>query len=87
MLIYKGKSTLTVTACSQHEINYALDKFHFTKLEMVEGLKYLGYKLKPNGYKIANWTWLIAKLEKRLSIWYHRFFSCAGRLTLIKSVL
>lgn len=68
MLINDGKSTLTVKTCSHHKINYALDKFLFTKLELVEGLKYLGYKLKPNGYKIADWTSLITKLEKRLSI-------------------
>lgn len=43
-----------VTTCSQHEINFALDRFHFTELELVEGLKYMGYKLKPIGYKIAD---------------------------------
>jgi len=52
-----------------------------------DGLKYLGYKLKPTGYKIANWTWLIAKLEKRLSLWYFKYLSWVGRLTVIKSVL
>lgn len=56
MLINEGKSTLMVTTCFQHEINYVLDRFHFTQLELVEGLKYLGYKLKPIGYNIADWT-------------------------------
>lgn len=87
MIINEGKSTLTVAPCTQHEIHYALDRFNFTLIALEEGLKYLGYKLKSIGYKIADWTWLIAKLEKRLSTWYLRFLSCASYLTLIKSVL
>lgn len=78
MIINDGKSTLTVTTYSQHEIHYALHRFHFTQIDLEEGLKYLGYKLKLIGYKIVNWTWLIAKLEKRLNIWYLRFLSHAG---------
>jgi len=54
---------------------------------MEEGLRYLGYKLKPLGYRITDWIWLIVKLEKRLNIWYHRYLSRVGRLTLIKGVL
>lgn len=47
----------------------------------------MGYRMKPLGYKIANWTWLISKLERRLDIWYHKYLSRAGRLVLIKVVL
>lgn len=47
----------------------------------------MGYELKPLGYRIADWVWLIAKLEKRLNIWYLKYLSRVGRLTLIKSVL
>eukprot|EP00253_Pinus_taeda_P035638 PITA_35638 len=57
------------TAYTQHQIQFALHCFRFTQLGLVEGLKYLGYKLKPLSYKIADWTWLIAKMDKRLNIW------------------
>lgn len=36
--------------------------------EIGEGLKYLGYFLKPNGYSVANWRWLIKKVHRRLNI-------------------
>eukprot|EP00253_Pinus_taeda_P035540 PITA_35540 len=63
-------------------------KATFSLFQVVrDGLKYLGYKLKPLGYKIAYWTWLISKLEKVLNTWYLKYLSRAGRLTLIKSVL
>jgi hypothetical protein len=34
-----------------------------------------------------DWIWLIAKLEKRLHVWIHRWLSRAWRLVLIKLVL
>eukprot|EP00253_Pinus_taeda_P036677 PITA_36677 len=52
-----------------------------------DGIKYLGFRLKPNGYRIVDWLWLIAKVEKRLQVWYHRYLSRAGRLILIKAVI
>jgi len=87
MTINCTKPTLTVAGFSQHEIHYALQKFQFSYPVLEEGLKYLGCKLKPLGYKTAEWTWLIAKMEKRLNIWYHKHLSRADRLVLIKSVL
>lgn len=73
--------------CSQHEIVFATQRFPFTIQKIEDGLKYLGYRLKPHGYKIADWTWLTAKVEKRLNVWYHRYLSRAGRLVLINAVL
>eukprot|EP00253_Pinus_taeda_P018576 PITA_18576 len=87
MIVNDNKSSLTSTECTPHEIFFALQCFHFSQLQLAEGLKYLDYMLKPLGYKIAYWTWLIAKLEKRLNTWYFKYLSRAGRLTLIKSIL
>jgi len=53
----------------------------------MDGIKYLGFRLRPDGYKVAHWTWLINKIEKRIIGWQHRLLSKAGRLLLIKSVL
>ena len=52
-----------------------------------EGLKYMGFIIKPNNYKKVDWNWLIAKLEKKLNFWSHRWLSREGRLVLVKSVL
>eukprot|EP00253_Pinus_taeda_P035221 PITA_35221 len=87
MLINNNKSTITIFGCSVHESTFATQRFPFTYLELVDGIKYLGFRLKPSGYKIADWIWLITKVEKRLQVWYHRYLSRAGRLILIKSVI
>jgi len=75
MLINDTKSTLAAAECTQHEIHFALHCFQFTHLSIEYGLKYLVYKFKPLGYKIADWTWLISKMEKRLNIWYFKYLS------------
>eukprot|EP00253_Pinus_taeda_P028798 PITA_28798 len=81
------KSTLTAIGCSQHEVHFTLCWFPFSTHPMEEGLKYLGFRLKPGGYKIEDWIWLIVKVEKRLNVLYNRYLTQAGRLTLIKAVL
>lgn len=85
--INRGKSTISLSDCTLQESQLALQKFSFQETDLLEGIKYPGFRLKPDGYKIANWTWLITKVEKRISCWYHRLLSKAGRLILIKSVL
>jgi len=37
-----------------------------------EGLLYLGYHLKPNGYQSGDWLWLIEKVERRIGVWCYR---------------
>lgn len=49
MIVNCNKSILTTPGCSPHETHYALLQFNFTLLRMQEGLRYLGYKLKPLG--------------------------------------
>ena len=48
---------------------------------------YLGCYLKPSGYLIKDWFWLITKFEKRISHWTNQMLSIGGRLVLIQSVL
>lgn len=87
MEINSLKSTITVSRCTPHEIQFSLHRFPFTLLQLDDGLWYLGYWLKPLTYKIVDWTWLISKLERRLNIWHHKYLSRASRLVLIKVVL
>lgn len=87
MAINNSKSTIILSECSPHEIKFPLQRFPFTLNHIDEGLRYLGYRLKPHGYNIADQIWLITKLEKRLHIWYHKCLSRADQLVLIKVVL
>eukprot|EP00253_Pinus_taeda_P023181 PITA_23181 len=87
MEINREKSTISLSACTIQESQIASQNFPFQATDLMGGLKYLGFRLKPDGYKIANWTWLITKVEKRINCWCHKFLSRAGTLILIKSVL
>ena len=64
-----------------------MNLFDYVCIDINDGLKYLGYHIKPNDYKIKDWNWIIAKIERRINVWYNRWLSRAGRLILIKSVL
>ena len=50
-------------------------------------MKYLGFYLKPRGYYLKDWDWLIAKVEKRIMNWSYRWLTKGGKLTLVKAVL
>ena len=51
------------------------------------GFNYLGYFIKPSGYNVKDWLWLIKKFENRISHWSYRLLSMGGRLVLIRAVL
>ena len=34
------------------------------EMRLVEGLKYLGFMLKPLDYRVKDWSWLLKKCEK-----------------------
>ena len=87
MEINERKSTLTSHLLSAKE-NWPLNKvFPFSTSGIDEGLKYLGFCLKPNDYRKQDWNWLIEKLEKQLKQWSRKWLSRAWRLVLGKSVL
>ena len=54
---------------------------------LVSGFKYLGYFLKPLGYRVSDWIWLVQKFEKRICHWSHKLLSLGGRLILVQAVL
>ena len=35
-------------------------------LPLQTGFNYLGYFLKPLGYRVSDWIWLVQKFEKRI---------------------
>lgn len=81
------KSTIIFNSCLQNEQRYASQHFAFIRQELDSGLKYLGFKVKPNGHCIADWLRLLAKIENHINIWHQKWLSRASGLTLIKSVL
>jgi hypothetical protein len=87
MQINIQKSTLSFSELEREEEDLYKRLFPFTHQDFTDGLKYLGFHLKPNNYLKNDWKWLISKLEKRLSGWSFRWLSRAGRLTLTKAVL
>jgi hypothetical protein len=87
MRINAQKSSILFSQTAEEHTQYYLDLLPFQTLNLEEGLKYLGFHLKPNDYRKTDWYWLLEKLEKRLKTWSNKWLSRAGRLVLIKSVL
>ncbi|XP_026396756.1 uncharacterized protein LOC113291436 [Papaver somniferum] len=50
-------------------------------------LKYLGLQVGANSRNASIWDVVIEKFQKKLALWKRRFFTKAGRVTLIKSTL
>lgn len=67
MVPNQDKSTIMTINFSLNEKGYTLKHFLYRTLGLEDGIKYLGYKLKPNNYHIADWTWLIANIEARIN--------------------
>jgi hypothetical protein len=78
MEINKQKSSINFSSLDEEEAIYIVERLPFQVLDIDEGLKYLGFLLKPNNYRKIDWRWLIAKLEKRLKYWSHQWLSRVG---------
>eukprot|EP00253_Pinus_taeda_P008007 PITA_08007 len=87
MQINSRKSQVCVSSFNRRECSRISNLFPYQMQPLESPIKYLGFWLKPDSYKKADWNWLIAKLEARISHWSFRWLSRAGRMTLIKSVL
>jgi len=87
MEINNQKSSITLSLLSMEDSLLITTRLPFRVFSLDEGLRYLGYQLKPNDYWKTDWGWLITKIEKRLKGWSHRWLSRVGRLLLIKAVL
>lgn len=87
MITNQTKPMITLTLTTPQEVRVAQMYFHYTPLNLSDGLKYFGFRIKPNSYRISDWIWLLIKLEKRLKSWNHRMLSRAGSLILIKSIM
>ena len=51
------------------------------------GFKYLGYFIKPLGYGVKDWLWMLRIFEKIIENWSFKLLSLGGVLILIRVVL
>jgi hypothetical protein len=65
MEINSHKSSVTLSSLSGEESHYIYMRLPFRVFDLDEGLKYLGFQMKPNDYWKTDWRWIIAKLEKK----------------------
>jgi hypothetical protein len=65
--INETKSTFHHSGLSEVDIESYRNIFPFCFLEISQGLRYLGYFLKPDCYKVTDWHWILKKFEKRIS--------------------
>jgi hypothetical protein len=62
------KSTLHYSGLTEVDLDTYKNIFLYNFLEILVGLRYLGYFLKPDCYKVVDWRWLLIKFEKKLCI-------------------
>ena len=86
MVINDEKLTIWANL-EEHELRPLSDLFKFQCRGLDDGVRYLGFFLKPNDYRKTDWFWLLAKIEKKLTSWSHKWLSRAGHLVLVKAVL
>ena len=55
----------------------------YRMLPLQYGFSYLGFYLKPLGYKVNDWLWILQRVEKRISHWTYQYLSLGGRLVLV----
>ena len=72
---------------SLSEANRAKELLSFEANILHDLFKYLSFLLKPDSYKVQDWSWLLAKIEVRMKHWSFKWLSRAGRLVLIKSMV
>jgi hypothetical protein len=52
-----------------------------------KGFCYLGYRLLPRASTPADWSWLVALFERKITHWCNKWLSLGGRYILVKAVL
>jgi hypothetical protein len=81
------KSSLTTWGFLDQEIQYISHNLNIHIHDVGDGLKYLIFTLKSNGYYKNDWLWLQAKVAKTIHAWCNHWISRVGRLLLVRSIL
>ena len=67
--INEKKSALYYSGLDEYEIITLQNIFSFSVVTIENGMKYLGFHIKPCRYFLKDWDWLIEKVEKRIMNW------------------
>jgi hypothetical protein len=81
------KSSVHYWGVSEAELLLLKGSIPYTFLDLKDGFSYLGYRLKPRASSPADWSWLVAIFERKISFWCNKWLSLGGRFILVKSVL
>ena len=73
-IIYHGSSDMVT-------ITYIKSLFDIEGKMMKNGMKYLGYHIKPCSYKIVDWQWLVDHFYKKISRWEFRCLSLGSHFS------
>jgi hypothetical protein len=87
MKITLGISIVSFLRVDDDHIRFISQLFPFQQINLQNGLKYLGFNIKPNEYDRRYWDWLVDKVETSLSLLCNNCLSRWGRLFLAKSLL
>jgi hypothetical protein len=87
MELNRGKYSIRFNAMGEEACVQLEFFFPFYSSDIEEGIKYLGFMLKPNSYGYADWSWLVLKIQARIDMWVNWFLSHGGQLVLRKSIL
>jgi hypothetical protein len=82
-----SKTTVHYEGLTESELVPFRSLLDFPFLAMHLGFKYLGFYLKNGPQRVADWLWLIRKIEKKIGVWCYKWLSLGGRFIMLKMVL
>ena len=87
-LITNTDNTLLLFAEGKHEdIRYIVTLFGVETQPICFGLKYSGFNIKPNDYKVNDSMWITNIFHKKITMWERQCLTLCGKVTLTQLVL
>ena len=87
MIINMEKSCFLHNDLDVDTLNRISGFFPYKFEHINRGFNYLGYFIKPLGYLVKDWHWILEKFGNIIHHWTFRLLAIGGRLVLIKAVL
>ena len=87
MIINAQKSIILHSNVNIDSLKAITDVFTYSSKDPELGFHYLGYYLKLDNYRVADWNQLLEKFEARINHWENKLLSLGDRLMLLKAVL
>jgi hypothetical protein len=76
-----SKTTILYEGLTEVDLTPFKSFLPYTFTDLAIGFKYLGYYLKTGVYRADDWSWLLAKMEKKkIGLWCNRWLSLGGHL-------